>query len=45
MEERCGKEYPMLVVKEVLLCGGCDRGVTKYGFSFNTRSHGKITSS
>jgi hypothetical protein len=39
----CGKEDPMLVVKEVPLYGGHDREVAKYGFSFNTRSHGKIT--
>jgi hypothetical protein len=39
-----GKEDPTLAAKEILLYGGRDRGVTKYGFSFNTRSHGEITS-
>jgi hypothetical protein len=39
-----GKEDPTLAAKEILLYGGHDRGVTKYGFSFNTRSHGEITS-
>jgi hypothetical protein len=34
----------MLAAKEVLLCGGHDRGVVKYGFSFNKRSYRKITS-
>jgi hypothetical protein len=34
----------MLVAKEVPLCGGRDRGIAKYEFSFNTRSHGKIIS-
>jgi hypothetical protein len=29
--------------KKVPSCGGCDKRVSKYGFSFNTRSHGKIT--
>jgi hypothetical protein len=41
----CAKEDHTLVAKEVLLCGGRDREITKYGCSFNTRSHGKITSS
>ena len=45
MEETCGGEDPTLAVKEVQLCGGRNREVTKYGFSFNTRSHGEITSS
>jgi hypothetical protein len=40
----CGRKDPMLVVKEVLLYGGRDKRVAKYEFSFNTRSHGKITS-
>jgi len=40
----CGREDPTLVAKEVPLCGGRDRGVAKYGFSFNTRSHEKIIS-
>jgi hypothetical protein len=44
MEETCGKEDPTLAAKKVPFCGGRDRGVIKYGFSFNTRSHGKITS-
>jgi len=34
----------MFAAKEVLLCGGRDKGVIKYEFSFNTRSYGKITS-
>lgn len=33
------------IIKEVSLCGDRDRGVTKYGCSFNPRSHGKITNS
>jgi hypothetical protein len=38
-----GREDPTIVVKEPL-CGGPDKGVIKYGFSFNTRFHGEITS-
>jgi len=34
----------LLAAKEVPLCGGRDRRVVKYGYSFDTRSHGKITS-
>jgi hypothetical protein len=34
----------MLTAKEVLLCGGRDKGVVKYRYSFNSRSHGKIIS-
>jgi hypothetical protein len=41
--DTCGREDPTLVIKKVPLCGGRHRGVTKYGFSFNTRSHGNIT--
>jgi hypothetical protein len=44
IEETCGRKYPTLIVKEVTLYGGHDGGVTKYGCSFNTRSHRKITS-
>jgi len=40
-----GREDPMLAAKEVSLYGGHNREVVKYGFSFNTRSHGEITSS
>ena len=40
----CGREYHKLAAKKVSLCSGCNRGVVKYRFSFNTRSHGKITS-
>jgi hypothetical protein len=39
----CGGEDPTPAVKEVLLCGGRDRGIAKYECSFNTRSRGKIT--
>ena len=39
-----GTEDPMLVAKEVSLCGGRDKGIIKYGWSFNIRSHEKITS-
>ena len=42
--DTCGREDPILPVKEVSLCGVRDRGVVKYGFSFNTRSYEKITS-
>jgi hypothetical protein len=42
--DTCGREDPILATKEVPLCGVRDRGVIKYGFSFNTRSYGKITS-
>jgi hypothetical protein len=38
----CGRENPTLAIKEVLLCGGHDKEVAKYGCSFNTRSRGKI---
>jgi hypothetical protein len=34
----------MLATKEVPLYGGRDRGIMKYGCSFNTRSHRIITS-
>jgi hypothetical protein len=44
MEETYGREDPTLAAKEVLSCGGCDREVIKYGFSFKPMSHGKITS-
>jgi hypothetical protein len=40
----CGREDPTLATTEVSLCDSHDRGVIKYGFSFNTRSHKKITS-
>jgi len=30
--ETCGKEYPTLAAKEVLLCGGHNREIIKYGF-------------
>ena len=39
-----GREDPMLATKEVPLYGGRDRGIMKYGCSFNTRSHRIITS-
>jgi len=42
--DTCGREDHMLIAKEVLLCGGRDREIAKYRFSFNTRSHEKITS-
>jgi len=38
-----GREDHKLAIKEVPLYGGCDRGVVKYRFSFNTRCNGKIT--
>jgi len=41
----CGREDHTFAAKEVPLYGGCNRGVVNYGYSFNTRSHGKITSS
>ena len=44
IEETCCRKDPTLIVKEVTLYGGHDGGVTKYGCSFNTRSHRKITS-
>jgi len=44
MEDTCGREDHTLATKEVPLYGGRDRGVVKYGFFFNTRCHGKITS-
>ena len=44
MEKTCGREDHMFAAKEVPLCGGRDRGVAKYRCSFNTKSHGKITS-
>jgi hypothetical protein len=40
----CGREDPTLTAKEVPLYYGCDRGITKYRCSFNTKSYGKITS-
>jgi hypothetical protein len=42
-EEIWGENH-MLTVKEVPLCCSCDKGVTKYAFSYNSRSYGKITS-
>jgi len=42
--DTCGREDPTLAVKEVPLYGGHDRGATKNGFSFNSRSYGKVTS-
>ena len=42
--DTCGRKDHKVVAKEVPLYGGRDRGVTKYGCSFNPRSHGKITS-
>ena len=41
IEETCSREDPTLTAKKVPLYGGCNRGVAKYGYSFNTRSHGK----
>ena len=35
----CGSEDPMLTIKEVPLCCSCDKGVTKYRFSYNSRSY------
>jgi predicted RNA methylase len=40
----CGRKDFMLTVKEVPLCGGRDKGVIEYGFSYNSRTHGKTTS-
>jgi hypothetical protein len=40
-----GRKDPKVVAKEVPLYGGRDRGVTKYGCSFNPMSHGKISNS
>jgi hypothetical protein len=34
----------LLAAKEVPLYGGRDKRVVKYGYSFDIRSHGKITS-
>jgi len=40
----CGGEDPILAAKKIPLCGGRNKGVTKYECSFNPRFHGKITS-
>jgi len=40
----CGEKDLMLTTKEISLYSGCDRGVIKYGFSNNSKSHGKTIS-
>jgi hypothetical protein len=41
--DTCDREDSTLTAKEILLYGGRDRRVVKYRCSFNSRSHGKIT--
>ena len=44
MEETCVvKKHYTFTAKEVLLCGGRNKRVIKYGCFFNPRSYGKLT--
>jgi hypothetical protein len=43
-EKRVAKNIQCSLQKKVSLCGGHNKEIIKYGCSFNTRSHGKITS-
>jgi hypothetical protein len=40
----CDRKDPMLTAKEIPLYDGRDRGITKYEFFYNSKSHGKTIS-
>jgi hypothetical protein len=44
MEETRVVEKILCSLKKIPLCGGRNKGVTKYGFSYNSRTHGKTIS-